>query len=245
MMDRLSGEDVRDGEERLVEKKDWIEFYDDYLDTQQDLNALWNEEHPPVRGWSLGTLYNSFRFPQSLAGHIVRTPGRYRVTDPLTGVQNGKFLGVTNETIHASVRVRIDLGGRAPESNQSNWSQFVQWLRRLIGREGKLLYRPEALHHWELHDGQREHNEYSINSKLTNGGAEEAARTPWWEWTGKDDLVPKGQVLKEDVLGKFELQLLGRHGGFAAEIEASNKGLKSVEELKMVTQRVTHRSVTV
>jgi hypothetical protein len=91
----------------------------------------------------------------------------------------------------------------------------------------------------------KHHNEFSINSKLTPRGAEGSIRTPWWEWIGNDELVPRGQVLSEDVLGKFELQLLGHYNEVADEIEASNKGLASVDELKRVRERVARRSVTV
>jgi hypothetical protein len=243
MMDQLSG----DSRDAPLDKKDWIEFYDDYLDTQQALNKVWYQSNPPVRGWSLGAIYNSFTFPQSLAGRMVRTPGRYRVTNPLTGTQKhgGVLMRDTHETIHASVRARIDLGGSASEQKSSKWSHLVQWLRKLLGRDGKILYEPEALGWWRLHDGHQHHNEFSINSKLTFRGAEGSTRTPWWEWIGNDKLVPRGQVLSEDVLGKFELQLLGHYKEVADEIEASNKGLASVDELKRVRERVARRSVTV
>lgn len=246
MMDQLSGES-RASDDAPLDKKDWIEFYDDYLDTQQALNRVWYQNNPPVRGWSLGAIYDSFTFPQSLAGRVVRTPGRYRVTNPLTGTQKhgGVLMKNTHESIHASVRARIDLGGSASESKPSMWSKFMRWLRKAMGRNGTILYRPEALRWWRLHDGHRHHNEFAINSRLTTGGAEGPIRAPRWEWVGKDKLVPRGTVLSEDVLGRFELQLLRHYAEVADEIEASNKGLASVEELRRVQERVARRSVTV
>jgi hypothetical protein len=151
----------------------------------------------------------------------------------------------THESIHASVRARMDLGGSASEPKSSRWSHLVQWLRKVLGRDGKVLYKAEALDQWRLHDGHKHHNEFSINSKLTPRGPEGSIRSPWWEWIGNDKLVPRGQVLSEDVLGKFELQLLGHYKEVADEIEASNKGLASVDELKRVRERVARRSVTV
>ncbi|THX04592.1 hypothetical protein D6D18_03241 [Aureobasidium pullulans] len=247
MMDQLSGESAKHANNMTLDKKDWIEFYDDYLDTQQELNRVWYQGHPPARGWSLGTIYNSFTFPQSLAGRVVRTPGRYRVTNSLTCAQKNDcvLMKDTHEFIHASVRARMDLGGTASEPEPSNWTRFVQWLRELLGRDGRLLYRPESLQYWKLHDGHKHHNEFSINSRLTTGGADESVRAPWWEWIGKDALLPSGRVLNEDRLGRFELQLLRHHEDVAAEIEASNKGLASVEELRRVQERVARRSVTV
>lgn len=243
-MDQLSGECLRGTKDSQFELKDWIEFDEEYLNTQQNLNVAWYKDHPPARGWSLGTIYNSFTFPQSLAGRIVRTPGRYRVTNQLTGVQKtGVLMKDTHEFIHASVRARMDLGGAAPEPKPSNWSRLIQWLRKLIGRQGRRLYKPEALYHWKLHDGHKHHNEYSINSMITIERG--TVRAPWWEWVGQDEHVPQGRVLNEDMLGKFELQLLGRFENVAAEVEASNKGLGSVEELKRVLERVARRSVTV
>ena len=52
-------------------------------------------------------------------------------------------------------------------------------------------------------------------------------------------------MLSEDVLGRFELQLLRHYAEVADEVEASNKGLASVEELRMVQERVAIRSATV
>ncbi|CAD0021957.1 unnamed protein product, partial [Aureobasidium pullulans] len=247
MMDQLSGESAKHANNMTLDKKDWIEFYDDYLDTQQELNRVWYQGHPPARGWSLGTIYNSYTFPQSLAGRVVRTPGRYRVTNSLTCAQKNDcvLMKDTHEFIHASVRARMDLGGTASEPEPSNWTRFVQWLRKLLGRDGRLLYRPESLQYWKLHDGHKHHNEFSINSRLTTGGADESVRAPWWEWISKDALLPSGRVLNEDRLGRFELQLLRHHEDVAAEIEASNKGLASVEELRRVQERVARRSVTV
>lgn len=246
MMDQLSGESNRGASNSQLDKKDWIEFYEDYLDVQQNLNMAWYQDHPPIRGYSLGTIYNSFTFPQNLAGRIVRTPGRYRKTNPLTGIQErGVLMQDTQEFIHASVRARIDLGGTASEPKPNNWSRFVQWLRKLIGRETKRLYRPEALRHWKLHDGHQHHNEFSINARLTTGGEGGTVHAPWWEWVGEDKQVSQGHVLREDVLGRFELQLLRRFVNVADEIEASNKGLGSVEELKRELERVARRSVTV
>ncbi|KAG9921928.1 SDA1-domain-containing protein, partial [Aureobasidium melanogenum] len=244
MMDQLSG-GTQDSTDTPLDKKDWIEFYDDYLDTQQALNKVWYDSNPPVRGWSLGTIYNSFTFPQSLAGRLIRTPGRYRVTNPLTGMQKhgGVLMRDTQEFIHASVRARMDLGGSASEPKPGRWSNFLRWLRTLLGREGKVLYKPEALRWWKLHDGHKHHNEFSINSKLTTGEAGSSVRAPWWEWIGKDKLVPKGEVLNEDVMGRFELQLLGHYEDVADEVEASNKGLRSVEELKRVKERMVKRKV--
>lgn len=244
-MDQLSGESIKSTDDSQFDRKDWIEFYDEYLETQQTLNEAWYEEHPPARGWALGRIYDSFTFPQSLAGRVVRTPGRYRVTNPLTGIQKkGVLMRDTQEFIHASVRARIDLGGTDAEPKPSSWSRVIQWLRRLIGREGKRLYKPEALRGWELHDGHKQHNGCSINAQLTTGGDGGVMRVPWWEWRGKDKQVPQGHIMNEDVLGKFELQLVGS-GRLAQDIEASNKGLGSVEELNRARERETRRSVTV
>lgn len=156
----------------------------------------------------------------------------------------GVLMRDTHEFIHASVRARMDLGGSASEPKPSRWN-FMQWVRTLLGRQGRPLYSPQALDCWKLHDGHKHHNEFSINSKLTIGEEGSSTRAPWWEWMGKDKLVPKGRVLNEDVLGKFELQLLGHYEDVADEVEASNKGLRSVEELKRVKERVARRSVTV
>ncbi len=115
-----------------------------------------------------------------LAGPKVRTPGQYRKADPDTGLPTAAPLLNTNEFIHASVRIRLGLGGH--------------------GYEDKGNYKCEALKDWRLKgiDGDR--------SSFTNGSAAKERMGIRWE----HDLAGKGghKVLYEDILGFQEMKLL-------------------------------------
>ncbi|KAF2086334.1 hypothetical protein K490DRAFT_44602 [Saccharata proteae CBS 121410] len=91
----------------------WIEFDDEYVGKQWLINQKYYAKHVQTRrrGWALGRLVDSLKFPMSLLGMHVRTPGRYRRTDWITGRETGDLLVDTEERVHASVRVRMEDGG--------------------------------------------------------------------------------------------------------------------------------------
>lgn len=75
--------------------------------------AIWSvyEKHKPVRPWGLGRIYQSVTGYYRVSGKITRTPGLYRRVDPDTGYPTNVFMKHTNERIHRSVRVRLELEG--------------------------------------------------------------------------------------------------------------------------------------
>lgn len=236
MMDQLSGHSAKP--QSSPDSGDWLEFDEDYLPYVHRLNNEWYKRHIPPRSWGNGTIFNSFSFPQSLAGHINRTPGRYRKVDKHTGEEKkGDLLRETNEFIHASARARLEVGGHAPVDNPTGlhiWSSLVGLVHWIFGRTGKALYQPKALDGWVLEDGHQSHDDIAVNNPKNM-----ADRPPWWRWegAGHDPLIEKGKRLSEDRLGKFELQLLycfqDRVDRASPEdIEASNGGFGSVECLR-------------
>ncbi|KIW04847.1 uncharacterized protein PV09_04029 [Verruconis gallopava] len=74
-----------------------------YADHQKELGGPWK--------WGLGRLGNSFKFPTSLAGSVVRTPKEYHVVDYKSGKQTSEKLANTHEKIHICVRARYVLNG--------------------------------------------------------------------------------------------------------------------------------------
>lgn len=224
MMDRLAGHDLPEGTE--FEAADWIKFDDDALEDYYDERVKRYDQafkaranFDTFRGWGLGTVYDSFTFPQSLLGKRVRTPGKYhRISyqtgkaDPHTPLRN------TNEFIHASVRARIDLqGGRAPEPdwtqafphgwNLKPWGEWL-WYHLRHPTAGRFWppYRPcargQPLHGWELQDSHPSHKHAGADAEFST----EPATKPRWVWTGPERLG--ATVLPEDRLGRYELRLL-------------------------------------
>ena len=97
MMDQLSGAGLEFDDTYI--KKQVEKTKDDY---KNRLGMEWK--------WGQGQLGNSFKFPTSLAGSVIRSPLGYFVTDYDTGRPTNKKLTNTNELIHASVRLRYQQG---------------------------------------------------------------------------------------------------------------------------------------
>lgn len=80
----------------------------------------------------MGKIYNSMTGIEIIAGSKVRTPGQYRVIDPITGKTTPEKLCDTQEFVHASVRIRKELGGRGTEDKGSyNPTSLIGY--RLLG----------------------------------------------------------------------------------------------------------------
>jgi len=248
-MDQLSGDEHKTSDSYDLSK--WIEFEDDYIKEQQTQNIDWYKANKqPIRKWGLGGVFDSFTFPQSLAGYIVRRPGRYHRMNAKTGhFVKDELLENTNERIHASVRARKVFRGRGlEEAGKGNiiWSFFMGLVRKVTGHD-QAVYNPPALHGWRLHDVHEYHDQrFADGSKVphvdVSGGTE--SRTPWWEWEGTDSHVARGTKLQEDRLGRYELQLLEKFPDEAREIEASNSGVSSTKELESLHETQMKRSVT-
>jgi hypothetical protein len=91
----------------------------------------------PLWQWGMSLIFNGLSFPTSIAGSLIRTPGRYPVLDYETGKPAGKgaLLRDTQEAVHASTRVRTVLAGDGPS--------------------GQKPYNPVALKGWTLSFGKR------------------------------------------------------------------------------------------
>ncbi|KAF7856153.1 uncharacterized protein EAF02_011412 [Botrytis sinoallii] len=156
------------------------------------------EKHHPVRPWALGKIYNSDTGIWTLAGKETRTPGLYHRLDPDTGASTGIPMTHTNERIHSSVRIRLDLGG--------------------LGEEDMTKYKCPALLKkgpWRL-DQIRIKVTDPIPPTATWGPTAPAAlddeRTSdlrWvWEYDGPEKNAPVIQTIIEENLGPYERKLL-------------------------------------
>ena len=87
-----------------------------YVTWQHELNSkFYQKNHQQIREWGMGKIYNSMTGIEIIAGSKVRTPGQYRVINPITGKTTPQKLCDTQEFVHASVRIRKELGGRGTE----------------------------------------------------------------------------------------------------------------------------------
>ena len=154
-----------------------------YTAQQRALNErfyrLLNPSQPP-RPWGLGRVYDSFRAFYYVTGVAVRTPGRYERTDPRLDKPTGQRLVHTEETVHASVRIRMALGGKGPEDRGTYVSQ--------------------ALMGWECVAPDKDAPD------ATSPTAERQPRRQRHRWVSKKgkDVV----VLPEDELGLVEIELM-------------------------------------
>ena len=234
MMDRLAGNMLED--RAKFQARDWIKFDENYIKYWYNCQTDWLTEHPserPHRGWGMGTLYDSYTFPQSLAGHCTRRPGRYHGTFYENGKQDpDRLLDRTNEHIHSSVRARMDMGGRDVEPD---WSQafphgleFKPWIQKawlwITGRPYP-TYRPQGdkgkkgpLKGWELKDDHGAPLQPNDNLADRPGGL----RVCRWEHEGADEL--KVRTMPEAKLGDFERKLLEMDRDVAEQIEFGDNG---------------------
>lgn len=112
----------------------WLAFDPDYILKQNSLNQAYYAAQPPPpkpRGWALGRIYESVSLFYGIMGYGPRTPGLYRRTDYATGRPTDEMLSDTNESMHASVRVRIQRQGLGVDDAPGPYS-------------------PVALKEWEL-----------------------------------------------------------------------------------------------
>lgn len=149
-------------------------LFEEQAETQQ----YYKETDQPIRSWSFGELYNSFRGVYALGGSQTRTPGAYCELDPYTAKSTGHPLRHTHEYIHPSVRVRYRLGGP--------------------GAEDKGTYECKALHDWKI--------EIVDPGTRADGGRGKGVAIAW-KYEGDDERVTK-KVIYERPLEPLEKELL-------------------------------------
>jgi hypothetical protein len=162
------------------------------------------EKHKPVRPWGLGKIYNSDTGFYVLAGRINRTPGQYMRADADTGNPTKIPMTNTNERIHSSVRIRLDLQG--------------------LGLDDIGPYNCPALlakGNWELrqirikvHDPIHRYTDWGVEPTSSGPGPESEDGLRWvWQWVGPRRNAPPIRTMIEENLGPYERQLLSLNNG--------------------------------
>jgi hypothetical protein len=153
------------------------------------------EKHRPIRPWALGKVYDSSSGIYTLAGKQWRTPGLYFCADPDTGAPTNTPMENTNERIHSSVRIRLELEG--------------------LGLDDNGLYEANALPSklWRLRHVRMKADDPIPYDASWGPGTPASEKTPdnerWiWEYCGPEDTAPKKRFMVEENLGPYERRLL-------------------------------------
>ncbi|EMC92178.1 hypothetical protein BAUCODRAFT_47075, partial [Baudoinia panamericana UAMH 10762] len=230
MMDRLSGNMLEDRE--AFKEHDWIKFDDHYIDYWYDCLVDWLKEHrkDAYKGWARGKVYDSNTMPESLAGTRTRNVGRYHGTFYESGrTDRSRLLENTNEHVHSSVRIRMDLGARSVEPDWGqvfpfgwNFGPLFVYGWRWITRQKPDVYRPDRkggpLEGWQLVDGHASHGKPNFDIDMTADNLEEIQ----WQWKGKGEVATP--IMRESKLGPYERRLLEKDVQLAEKVEYTNNG---------------------
>lgn len=157
------------------------------------------DQNRPVRPFGLGKLYESYRGLYLLTGKAIRTPGLCKRINPKTGQPTKVAMTDTNERIHSSVRMRLQLKGLGPDDHGL-------YKAATLTRHGR----------WKLCQKEIQVND-SIPVDATWGPAEpEPVDIPdnhlrWvWEYNGPEKNAPAVKTMVEENLGPYQRSVLPR-----------------------------------
>jgi len=252
MMDQLSGKTQPDPSS--LDPKDWITFDPNYINECWKQNQQFYDRQrnrgQAYRDWGMGKLFNTDTFPLSILGRATRRPGMYHQTDYNTGQYTSQLLRNTHEHIHASVRARIDLGGRTIEPEQF-WQYVTRFFWRLVSFQklfgtrpyhpegnGGFLIRPGPLSEWKLADGHASHAKPNDNIDVVKPADLDAVL---WQYYGRKRVA--SNVLPEDIMAVdgFEAMLLAHDAALDRELLFSNHGWKQFVKPKVTPARAATR----
>lgn len=149
------------------------------------------DQNKPVRPSGLGKLFESYRGIYLLTGKAIRTPGLYKRINLKTGQPTIVAMTDTNERIHSSVRIRLQLKG--------------------LGPDDRGLYKAAALTRhgrWKL--SQKKIQAVDAIPPGASWGPGVPVDTPetnlrWvWEYNGPEKHAPVARTLVEDNMGPYQ-----------------------------------------
>jgi len=165
------------------------------------------EKHKPVRPFGLGAIVESKTGIWHITGKTTRTPGLYKRADPDTGVSTGIPMLHTNERIHSSVRIRLELEGLGPGDIGTYrcpaLTEIGPWRLREVRMKPKIK---DAIP-WDARWGKVKPAEPPDDFRWV------------WEYDGPDDGCPQVRVMIEENLGPYQRELLLLNKGKTASRE--------------------------
>lgn len=133
-----------------------LEFDPNYLLDEHKLHVEYckaqkgGEYNGALRPWGMSRVYNSKDGLNRIGFSAYRTPGEYFATDPNTGLTDkSRKLLHTEETVHASVRVRTVLRGKG-EEDQGTYSPTGLKLKNGRWEAGAKILLEETMGELEL-----------------------------------------------------------------------------------------------
>lgn len=173
--------------------------------TQWAITSVYRENWP-VRPWGLGEIYESDTGLYILAGKTTRTPGMYHRVDPQNALPTRQFLINTNERIHSSVRIRLELEGLG-------YDDVGLYKCPALLKEGPWRLRRMRLSSRNTHSP----GGLSNGSHIRNGSLDHKDDLRWvWEYAGPAQNGPPVKIMVEEELGQYERELLSLNKGTLA-----------------------------
>lgn len=156
------------------------------------------QENRPVRPWGLGQVYESDTGLYIFAGKTTRTPGLYHRVDPQNALPTRQFLVNTNERVHSSVRIRLELEGLG-------YDDIGLYKCPALLKEG-----PWRLRRMRLRSKDTNPRDVRSNgSHRRNDSLEQKDDLRWvWEYAGPGPDAPPEKIMVEEELGQYERELL-------------------------------------
>ena len=141
-----------------------------------------------VRGWGKGKIHDSMTLFFRLGGTKVRTPGEFEEVDRRTQKSTGRRLQNTNESLHASVRIRMGTEGLGYND---------------VGR-----YDSEALKDWTMSAVEDPDAETPVDVHSPAAVVKGKLRHVRWVKASKKGTNEPELSLPEDKLGDLEMRIL-------------------------------------
>ncbi|KKK18916.1 hypothetical protein AOCH_000310 [Aspergillus ochraceoroseus] len=161
------------------------------------------KEHRPVRPWALGKIYESETGFYHLAGKTTRTPGMYHHVDPQKAVSTARFLSNTNERIHRSVRIRLELEGLG-------FDDVGLYKCPALFKEGPWRLKRMSIESLNILLHRQGQSPYGNSGKASG---EEDGSCWTWKYVGPKHGAPPVTVMVEEAIGPYESRLLSLNKG--------------------------------
>jgi hypothetical protein len=190
-IDKIFEENVQYYEDAPKTPKTFSSMFSRRPDTQWAVTSVY-DKHKPVRPFALGAISQSDKGIFLITGEATRTPGLYKRLNPDTGAPTKVAMTNTNERIHSSVRMRLELEGLGPgDHGLYNCKALTKKGPWLLSQREIEVADPIA---WDASWGPE-----------TPPAAVAPENLRWvWEYDGPEKEAPIVHTMVEDNLGPYQ-----------------------------------------
>jgi hypothetical protein len=180
-------------------------------------------KHKPVRPWGLGKIYDSVTSFYRISGRITRTPGQYKRADPDTGLPTDIPMAHTNERVHSSVRIRLELGGLGIDDKR------LYDCPALLGK-GLWRLRQDRI---KVYDPVPHDADWGARPGRNGVATAPEDDLRWvWQWDGPREDAPHIRTMIEENLGPYERRLLLLNTGmYESAFFLTKSGFETMESV--------------